>query len=323
MSDKLPVEIVEIIMYSAARAFVIEDRASVVSLAISCSTAYHAVAPHLYSVMWCNNDNSLHITQLFADANVIEGGARLQGTSASRVARHVRMITYTTTNRVYPINARDIELFTALESALVSGEFAHNVLRSRALRSLEIWDVTSGHRNMRSRLPAMTHYAIITAPDDPDRSPPRELGPLAEFLQEHTQLTHIGVVILLYKRLSLGENWVGRVARGIQQVLEHSHVAVLAFYIGGASRELTNNLELCTLGAIASHMRGSPQDRERVRIFRDERQLVDHDGLGRARMADANAGIDLWTKARPLLQWELVEYDPYRSRMELFILGLM
>jgi hypothetical protein len=129
MLGRLPAEIIIMIISAAARALALEDRASVVNLACTSSAAYHVVAPHLYRVMWCTDDNNASFFEHFADVIVTTSGA-LGGSPAARVARHVRTLIEYVFWDPCPVNAANIRLFDALEDLVAHSDFVHVVFES-------------------------------------------------------------------------------------------------------------------------------------------------------------------------------------------------
>ena len=285
MLGSLPAELAVAILIEAAERFIVADRATTVSLALTGRYVYNIVRPILLRV--CIIDSNYYLI----DDTLTNGGA----------GALVKDINVLTGNWVPTQEA--VSCLSNLQCLRGTSHIVEAIIEMlpqsarKSLWSLELWS-----KQTIRRIPAgITHlclygYVLQTS----------SLDALVVWLCRAPSITHIGIDVIIEEDTTfdaLQEN----LPLGFQRVLEvgGSRLQTIAARIQGGSvsnGDWERLLETMLSWSRNNEMAAMQADR-RVALWREGRIFDDWRDETRAALDDCLAGIDLWTEACSLAEW--------------------
>ena len=285
MSDSLPMELILAILTDAAELFVVSDRASVCSLALTASFVRDIIRPILFRRM------------VVTDKNARAVGTALEiGTAGSLVLD--LCLSYGSWEPQDQIVAG----FTQIRCLRGYPDVMERILprlpasAQKSLFKLQLWD----DELVRNIPPSVTHVCLFF-----DRPRPPMLGPVESWLSALPSITHIGCELVT--RRTEQARWdapatANELAQDLQDLISAAKSRPVEFHFRLCGN-ISDALWAGYIGRICANSEQAGkvlQLDQRISLWRDTRIIDTLSDDLEACYIDAHAGVDVWSEARPV-----------------------
>ena len=297
MSENLPIELVCEMLRTAAEALLVDDRQTVLHIALTATLGYGVATPILYRTLYVDDNNKEIVLRIFFDgqSNTSNKPGILRDPPSRRLCPLVRRLF---TRYWNDLAVEDLKKLVNMERFLLYHDFS----ASNELEVLEALSPCVTHLGVMSQTdvyfatPSMTHISY-----DWDNRSSYELNSdmesqvLAGLLLRPTAraLTHIALDLCV--ELVAGN--VDGLRRTVQTILARSKTKVLALHLLGKAAQLkTQEIVVEMLREVVQ----SEEDRERMVLWFDPRSLDSEVEDIRVCWEEFILGRDVWTEGRPI-----------------------
>jgi len=286
MLESFPTELVMAIIVEAAELFVVSDRATVHSLALTARYVFYLIRPILLRRFFISDSNHLQVDRVLADQ---EAGALV-------LDLNIASSLWTATPEVFNC-LKNLRCIRGLSETIKTAIPLLSESAKSLLREIQLWD-----DELIPNVPlGITHICL-----DPLGLGNPPLSYLVPWLRFVPSITHIGVEMVVRgdHRMSISPD---DLARGLGCTLTAGgprlqRVAVRICGEPSDDEPWERLIVVLKSWSRTDDMVAMKAD-QRVVLWRDRRVFKDWSEDTQAAINDPLAGIDIWTSARPLIEW--------------------